>query len=110
MEANIEAENTIKLLVILTVYGYLDQYKRNQNVTILNPPSHTIEYPIFHTFWIGRRFPDDEELLYATKKSPFTLDRTNHKFDIDIQFEYFIAYVGVAVNVSICDSRTYLRN
>lgn len=95
----------------MTVYGFAAQQRhidnkhtnKQRNLTILNPPVHQIEnqqQQELHKFWIGRRLNNDEELLYTTKKSPKTLDRTTHKLDIDIQFEYFITYVGVAVNVS----------
>lgn len=82
------------------MYGYPIQYVRNQSLTILNPPKFE-QQPQFHKFWIGRRLHDDEELLYATQKSPSTFDRTAHKLNIDIQFEYYITYIGVAVNVSL---------
>lgn len=115
IEANFHVEHANKLLVIMTVYGYaVHQHDNNnkhnnkqRNLMILNPPAHQIEnqqqqqqQQEFHKFWIGIRRNNDEELLYTTKKSTPTLDRTTHKLDIDIQFEYFITYVGVAVNVS----------
>lgn len=102
VETSFHADNTTKLLVILTMYGYPRmQHVRNRGFTILNPPKIEDPQQQLYTFWVGRRMVDDEELLYATKKSTNTLAATAHKLNIDIQFEYYITYVSVAVDVSV---------
>lgn len=102
VETSFHADNTTKLLVILTMYGYPRmQHVRNRGFTILNPPKIEDPQQQLYTFWVGRRMADDEELLYATKKSTNTLAATAHKLNIDIQFEYYITYVSVAVDVSV---------
>lgn len=100
MEAHFSNNNVTKLLVVLMVYGFRVSHVASANSTILNPNVRENEVYQYHKFWVGWRLKNDEEVLYTTKRSPVTLDRTIHTILFDLEIEYFITYIEIAVNVS----------